>query len=832
MLIDATHPEETRVVVLDGKRLEEFDFETASRKALKGNIYLAKVIRVEPSLQAAFVEYGGNRHGFLAFSEIHPDYYRIPIADREALLAEHAGDEGGASAARVPIPTDNAEPPPAESGETTALEPPIDENHAVEAGESEAESPSPEPAEPSEEPVGEMPRQQPSAAGAALEAGESAAETGFEVVGGDDAEEEQRRRVSIARRYKIQEVVKRRQIMLVQVTKEERGSKGAALTTYLSLAGRYCVLMPNSGRGGGVSRKISQADDRKRLKSIVEDLAIPDGMAVIVRTAGSERNKTEIKRDYEYLLRLWNDIRDLTLQSTAPAVIYEEANLIKRSIRDLYSRDTDEIVVEGEEGYKTAKAFMRMLTPSHAKRVQLYNDPSAPLFQHHQIESQLDAIHNPVVQLKSGGYIVMNSTEALVAIDVNSGRATRERHIEATALKTNLEAADEVARQLRLRDLAGLIVIDFIDMEEGRHNAAVERCLKEAMRHDRARIQLGRISHFGLLELSRQRLRPSLVESSTEICAHCRGVGRVRSTESTALHVLRSIEEEGMRRRSAAITVTVPSRVALYIANQKRQALTEIEARHDMRTYFAADDSLVPPEFRLDRLKAHGASEERRPPVVRSESAEEPETEEARPSEALAPAPAPSGAGEEEAQAGRRRSRRRRRRGRDGEPVAPRTAEAARRAKPEPPRVESAALSAEPGASETPQGEAAPEQRPGDGERRRRRRGRRGGRRRSHREGGRESPGTPGQQGEQPGHPIPTPAAVGAEIDRQPLSATEPAWAEEPEAVVGVTPNIDAERASDEPLPTIGGDTPMRESATEEAPEQPTRRGWWRRSGE
>ncbi|MFO1058798.1 MAG: ribonuclease E/G [Dongiaceae bacterium] len=466
-------------------------------------------------------------------------------------------------------------------------------------------------------------------------------EVPVETLGGDEAEEEEEedsdaepRRLRITRRYKIQEVIKRRQIMLVQVTKEERGNKGAALTTYLSLAGRYCVLMPNTARGGGVSRKITNAGDRKRLKSIIEELEIPDGMAVIVRTAGSERSKTEVKRDYEYLLRLWDEIRELTLRSTAPALVYEEANLIKRSIRDLYSRDIDDITVEGEEGYKLAKAFMRTLTPSHAKRVQAYRDPSVPLFQRFQVESQLDAIHNPVVHLKSGGYIVINSTEALVAIDVNSGRATRERNIEETALRTNTEAAEEVARQLRLRDLAGLIVIDFIDMEESRHNGMVERRLKDSMRHDRARIQLGRISHFGLLELSRQRLRPSLFESSMEVCKHCRGTGHVRSVESTALHVLRSIEEEGIRNRSAGISVAVPTAVALYIFNHKRQALGDIELRHHFRIYLTGDDTLIPPDMRIERIKALEPSEQLRVPVsapmmIEEEPADEAVVEEA-----------------------------------------------------------------------------------------------------------------------------------------------------------------------------------------------------------
>jgi len=532
MLIDAAHPEEIRVAVIKGNHLEDFDFETATKKQLKGNIYLAKVTRVEPSLQAAFVDYGGNRHGFLAFNEIHPDYYRIPIADREALIAQEK-----ALAERD-----------GERGER------------------------PEGAE-------------------------------VETVGGEDMEEVSPRRFRAPRPYKIQEVTKRRQIMLVQVVKEERGNKGAALTTYLSLAGRYCVLMPNTPRGGGISRKITNLKDRRRLKSILEEFEVPEGMSVIVRTAGMERNKTEIKRDLEYLMRLWDEIRELTLNSTAPALIYEEASLIKRAIRDLYDRDIDDIQVEGDDGYRAAKDFMRMLTPSHAKRVQQYKDDQVPLFHRFQVESQIDAIHSPTVNLKSGGYVVITPTEALVSIDVNSGRATKERNIEETALRTNSEAAEEIARQVRLRDLAGLIVIDFIDMEEHRNNASVERKLKDAMRVDRARVQIGRISTFGLLELSRQRLRPSLVEATMQQCAYCGGSGWVRSTESTALHVMRGLEEEGIRRRSAELKLTVPRQIALYLLNQKRAALADIERRYGFTVEVATDDALIPPAYRLDRLR-------------------------------------------------------------------------------------------------------------------------------------------------------------------------------------------------------------------------------------
>ncbi|SCA58053.1 Ribonuclease E [Candidatus Terasakiella magnetica] len=532
MLIDATHPEETRVVVVDGNRLEELEFESANRKQLKGNIYLAKVTRVEPSLQAAFVEYGGNRHGFLAFNEIHPDYYQIPVSDREEYEADV--DDNG----------DETDPDP---------------------------------------------------------------EAAVEESGADDSDqvEHNRPRYRNQRRYKIQEVIKKRQIILVQVVKEERGNKGAALTTYLSLAGRYCVLMPNTDKGGGISRKISNVKDRKRLKSVLADLSIPKGTAVIVRTAGAERTKPEIKRDFEYLMRLWSNIRDVTLQSQAPALIYEEANLIKRSIRDMYSRDIDEVLVEGEEGYRIAKDFMKMLIPSHAKKVQPYREESKiPLYHRYQVEGQLDAMHSAIVQLPSGGYIVINPTEALVAIDVNSGRSTKERNIEETALKTNLEAADEIARSLRLRDLAGLVVVDFIDMEISRNQSAVERRIKEAMKHDRARIQIGRISPFGLLEMSRQRLRPSFTETSTEPCHFCHGTGVRRSLESTVLHVLRVIEEEGIRRRSDEIIVHVPTQVALYILNQKRDLLAAIEERYQMAVQLLGDDSLVSPEYKLERLKA------------------------------------------------------------------------------------------------------------------------------------------------------------------------------------------------------------------------------------
>jgi len=561
LLIDTGHPEETRVVVLDGTRLEEFDVETSTKKQIKGNVYLAKVVRVEPSLQAAFVEYGGNRHGFLAFSEIHPDYYQIPVADRQALLAEQTErrQEAEAEADRQAESDDEG------TSDDDGTGGDVDGGRDVEdlGGEETVSSPSPQ------------------------------------------------IRADMLRHYKIQEVIKRRQILLIQVVKEERGNKGAALTTYLSLAGRYCVFMPNTARGGGVSRKISNQTDRRRLKSILSDLQGPPGGSVILRTAGSERSKAEIKRDFEYLLRQWELIKEVTLESVAPALIHEEANLIKRAIRDIYTRDVEEILVDGEDGYRAAKDFMKMLTPSHARKVKPYRDAAMPLFHRFQVDSQLDAMHSPVAQLRSGGYVVINQTEALVAIDVNSGKSTKERHIEETAVKTNLEAADEIARQLRLRDLAGLIVIDFIDMDDNRNNAAVERRLKEALKQDRARIQLSRISAFGLLEMSRQRLRPSLMETAFHTCQQCHGTGLVRSIESTAIAMLRVIEEEGVRRRSSEVTLHVPTPVALYILNNKRAMLTAIESRYDFRVSIEGDDSLIIPAHTLDRVRA-----ENRPDIV------------------------------------------------------------------------------------------------------------------------------------------------------------------------------------------------------------------------
>ncbi|MBY0462609.1 MAG: Rne/Rng family ribonuclease [Alphaproteobacteria bacterium] len=568
LLIDANHPEEIRVAVVNGPLLEEFDSETSTKKQIKGNIYLAKVIRVEPSLQAAFVDFGGNRHGFLSFSEIHPDYYRIPVADREKVLKTVQSETLKEHL---------------EGSEQFPLESDVEEN--------------------SSENLKELTEEQLLENAASAQSEESNDDHSH-----DDHDEEKSAEPAKKPkeyRYKIQEVIKRRQIMLVQVVKEERGNKGAALTTYLSLPGRYCVLMPNAGyRAGGVSRKINDGDDRRRLRDLVKELNIPDGMALIVRTAGQERNKIEIRRDYDYLLRLWNDIRELTLQSIAPFLVYAEGDLIKRSIRDIYDRDVDQILVEGEEAYKAAKAFMRMLIPSHARKVQPYKDENVPLFHKFRIEEQLQNIMHPAVRLTSGGSIVINPTEALVAIDVNSGKATRERHIDDTALKTNLEAADEIARQMRLRDLAGLIVIDFIDMNDQNHIQQVEKRLRDATKHDRARLQVGRISQFGLMELSRQRLRPSILETYTTSCSHCNGTGLVRSTESTALHVLRAIETEAIQGKLKEILVTVPSGIDLYLLNQKRTSILLIESRFGISIQITRDDSLNSPDFKIDVLAA------------------------------------------------------------------------------------------------------------------------------------------------------------------------------------------------------------------------------------
>ncbi len=619
MLIDAAHPEETRIAVVNQRRLEDFDYEAAARTTLKGNIYLGKIARVEASLQAAFVDYGGNRHGFLPFADIHPDYYRLPQEDRQALIEEEAAARRESDLEGGDVEDDDAD---------------------------EAEA---------------------------------------QANGRDDAQEDRRRAGRLRRQYKIQEVIKRRQIVLVQVSKEERGTKGAALTTYLSLAGRYCVLMPNTGHGGGISRKITNATDRRKLKTIVEGLEVPDGMAVIMRTAGVKRTKTEIKRDYDFLTRTWEGIREDTLSSTAPALIYEEADLVKRAIRDIYGRDIDQVLVEGDRAYRSAKDFMKALMPSHAKRVQQYKDRPEPLFVAHGIEDQLYDLHTARVELPSGGYLVIDSTEALVAIDVNSGRATRERNIEETAVKTNLEAADEVARQLRLRDLAGLIVIDFIDMDERRNNAQVERRLKDALSSDRARVQVGRISALGLLEMSRQRLRPSIHESSTVACPHCDGSGFMRSVESSALQTARAIEQEALSGGHGVLSVYLSTDTALYLLNYKRNLLNRLAGDHGVEVLLQRDDSQPPGTWRFESLAPKPREEE----------------------DAAGPAPAGAAAGETAPEAEdddeeggtkrRRRSRRGGRRRRNG------AAEEAAAVEAAPASVSGEAQAAgEPAAEETP----------------------------------------------------------------------------------------------------------------------------------
>ncbi|MFA6155445.1 ribonuclease E/G [Mesorhizobium sp.] len=758
MLIDASHPEETRVVVIRGNRIEEFDFESQDKKQLKGNIYLARVTRVEPSLQAAFVEYGGNRHGFLAFSEIHPDYYQIPVADRQALLraeAQEALDEededgdgddrqnrdrgrrgrrrGGKTRERGENRRDAGEAgegsgePGDENGDVVVeeishtseiIEHAADASeHSDSPGQADTSAQDEGSAEPGEdetreggptsiaaavegdvisEPVSQTEQGTEATSGdndrGMLEEVQSSHPDDHEVesVGAEDALEEVRnRRKPVRRQYKIQEVIKRRQILLVQVVKEERGNKGAALTTYLSLAGRYSVLMPNTARGGGISRKITSAVDRKRLKEVVADLEVPQGMGVILRTAGESRTKAEIKRDYEYLMRLWENVRNLTLQSTAPALVYEEGSLIKRSVRDLYNKDIDEILVSGEEGYREAKDFMRMLMPSHAKVVQPFRD-TTPIFVRNGIEAQLDRMLQPQVTLKSGGYIIINQTEALVAIDVNSGRSTKEHSIEDTALHTNLEAAEEVARQLRLRDLAGLIVIDFIDMEENRNNRSVEKRLKDHLKNDRARIQVGRISHFGLMEMSRQRIRASVLESTMKPCPHCGGTGHVRSDSSVALMVVRAIEEFLLKDSRSHITVRTPAATALYVLNHKRGTLVELESRFGLTITIEADDSVGSQHYAIFRgalaEKPEGFVEARSFPayaepeepeeeiVALEEEDDEAPVQAEQPRQPQQQQPRPAANGEEGEGRDRKRRKRRRRRGgkdRDREHGAP-----------------------------------------------------------------------------------------------------------------------------------------------------------------
>ena len=662
MLIDARHQEETRVAVVKGNRIEEFDFESAEHKQLKGNIYLAKVTRVEPSLQAAFVDYGGNRHGFLAFSEIHPDYYQIPKEDREALLreeAEHAAEEERLRAAEDARYEDDGD----------------DESSG--ADRDEIEEVGDDAGGPSDDQGDE---------GETSEDEEGAAPKAETTSGSDEnaADELRRKRQNLRRRYKIQDVIRRRQVLLVQVVKEERGNKGAALTTYLSLAGRYCVLMPNTSHGGGISRKISNGADRKRLKQIMADLALPSTMGCIVRTAGLSRTKVEIKRDFDYLARLWDEIREKTLKSSAPALIYGDSDLIKRAIRDIYNRDIDEVIVEGEEGYRAARSFMKLLMPSHVKRVANYNDP-VPLFQRFGVEDQLAGMYQPLVQLKSGGYLVINPTEALVSIDINSGRSTREHNIEQTAYATNIEAANEIARQLRLRDMAGLVVIDFIDMESNGHVRKVEKAMKEALKNDRARIQVGRISSFGLMEMSRQRLRTGVLEASTKPCPHCEGSGLMRTASSAGLSALRMLEDEAARGRGSRIVLRAGREAAIYVLNRKRHEIDEVEQRYGVIIEVLIDDSLEGAKMSVESMGPPPVQRPRMDPIVtpavdeeedladeidedeiEEEEEEEPEArEERRPSQ-----PQRERSDEGEGERGRERRRRRGRRGgrrREGE---------------------------------------------------------------------------------------------------------------------------------------------------------------------
>jgi ribonuclease E len=857
MLIDAAHPEETRVVAVRGHRVEEFDYESASKKQLRGNIYLAKVTRVEPSLQAAFVDYGGNRHGFLAFTEIHPDYYQIPVADRQALLEEEAAEQSRAQAEEEaedeaaagrrrrrgrrgrgrrneppravaspvePLPIARLEVEDEDEIDTT----PRDDSLVMEAADlvhevsepaerpedagvetlssvADAEEDDEDEAEPAEivgQPV------------AMKEGNGEVVVERVESVGSEDALEEvpERARRRRGRPYKIQEVIRRRQIILVQVVKEERGNKGAALTTYLSLAGRYTVLMPNTARGGGISRKITQPTDRKRLREIAGELEVPEGMGLIIRTAGAQRTKTEIKRDYDYLLRLWENVRDLTLKSTAPALVYEEGSLIKRSIRDLYNKDIDEVLVAGDDAYREAKDFMRMLMPSHAKNVKPYKEPE-PIFIRFQVERQLAAMFSPQVVLKSGGYIVINQTEALVSIDVNSGKATREHNIEDTALKTNLEAAEEIARQLRLRDLAGLIVIDFIDMDERRNNRLVERRLKEALRNDRARIQVGRISHFGLLEMSRQRLRTGMLEGSTKPCPMCQGTGMVRSVESVALDILRSIEDRLMTDGPAPLVATTAVEVALYILNQKRAHLNDIQQRYRTPITVTADEEMHISQFVIERA-AEGEIANGGGVVVHMDWAHHAEAP-----PASTQAPAAEGEGDQ----ARRRSRRRRRGRRPQEG----TAEAMRPPREQPAeaeyeeREESAAE--RPGAS-AKASEAREEETGAQARKGPRRRGRRGGRRgRS----GQRPPLTPGEESVRAELHPDDEARPRAEAEASQNGARSKPHIEE----ASETRDAEQPRSDARLFETVTAEQPAGESRVEprSEPEAPRRKGWWQR---
>ena len=939
MLIDAAHPEETRVVVIRGSRVEEFDFEAASKKQLRGNIYLAKVTRVEPSLQAAFVDYGGNRHGFLAFSEIHPDYYQIPVSDRQALIDADAQEEPEEEERRParrsrrhrrgdrPAAADahrnrgDSVSEAAGTGELESGDALVSGQDQTAVSEQESWSPAAEAHEQTEEPVDRVaspedtpapsevsePEAGPEAeealaaeAEAPTESQEASAEEPHvahhhhgrvhhhrhektrnpapgeeagddeesedeeedvsehvEQLGGDAMEELPVRGYRNRRQYKIQEVIKRRQVLLVQVVKEERGNKGAALTTYLSLAGRYSVLMPNTAKGGGISRKITDAGDRQRLKTIAQDLEVPEGMGVILRTAGASRTKPEVKRDFEYLMRMWETVREKTLHSQAPTLVYEEGSLIKRSIRDLYNKDVEEIIVAGEAGYREAKDFMRLLMPSHARNVQPWHDPQ-PLFTKAGAEAQLDAMFSSHVTLRSGGYIVINQTEALVAIDVNSGRSTREHNIEDTALRTNLEAADEVARQLRLRDLAGLIVVDFIDMEENRNNRAVEKRIKDALKNDRARIQVGRISHFGLLEMSRQRIRTGVLEGSTVVCAHCAGAGMVRSTSSIALHVLRVLEDALISDASYNVTVRTRAAVALYILNNKRHHLSDLEERFGVAVTFTADETLTGTSY-CGVERGELATGIPRPPSQLPKYEPEPEFED---EDEASEAGEDEATGENDAQGapsdgaeseGQRRKRRRRRRGRDRESSgitedAPQPADDALAfvADVEAHRIADDSSSDEDETTGEAADASAREPRRSEGGRRRR--SRRGGRRTREENGTTQGEGAVAE-GDESGEDdeseiqssaaeAPSHEALETILAAAPASEPEPVAREiEPRESVAPAPVASVAKASPpEPVAAAPAEEPAPAPkkpdlvSTEPDPAQPKRSGWWQRA--
>jgi ribonuclease E len=818
MLIDARHQEETRVAVVKGNRIEEFDFESAEHKQLKGNIYLAKVTRVEPSLQAAFVDYGGNRHGFLAFSEIHPDYYQIPREDREALLreeAEHAAEEARLRAAELDEEYEDGGDREDGEGDEPA---PRARRASAPSDEEDEEAPPP-----------------------AAEENESASEeSAVEVL--------RRKRQNLRRRYKIQDVIRRRQVLLVQVVKEERGNKGAALTTYMSLAGRYCVLMPNTSHGGGISRKISNGADRKRLKQIMADLSLPTSMSCIVRTAGLSRTKVEIKRDFDYLARLWDEIRERTLKSSAPALIYGDSDLVKRAIRDIYNRDIEEVIVEGDEGYKAARSFMKLLMPSHVRRVKQYAD-HVPLFQRQGVEDQLAAMYQPVVQLKSGGYLVINPTEALVSIDINSGRSTREHNIEQTAYATNLEAAQEVARQLRLRDMAGLVVIDFIDMESSGHIRKVEKAMKDALKNDRARIQVGRISSFGLMEMSRQRLRTGVLEASTRPCPHCDGSGLMRTAASAGLSALRMLDEEAARGRGSRIVLRAGREAAVYVLNRKRGEIDEIEQRYGVDIEVLIDDGFEGARMAVESFGPPPAQRPRIAPAPVQEPEEEEEEdeaefaetgdedeEEAEEEESRARPERRERAGEED-RSGRKRRRRRGRRGgrRHHEEEQGEGAEPAEAGDDAEPSAEEGSVEQSP--AEAAPAEAAPE--PAAEEEEARPKGRRRPRARRKAEVG---------KAETDKAEVEAPAAEAAPEPEPEAAAPEPEPAPEPEAAEPEPKKRRPRRrkpADAEEAPTVAAPEPANDEAAAPAAAEaaeaaetgeggeddgPPRRGWWQRT--